>query len=230
MVTGCLTAITRKPIAWIPSENAPLDSNSQYRNHHSYNRLGLPLISKTPLLYRTHYAFKQLMKIPSEKNSLIFLTRNPKELLYRKFFLEFPSEKNPDVEFIENFSDLYLQSFFLYNSWNEKNRKLLFYEDFIQNKEEILLKLLQFMKEPPLYWSDFLTNQQGYLEKLHTSYTNQHIHNLGGISSRKGPQRIFYTKDADLETLCYIDQYLQRVAPLIWEMHLKQFATEGSLN
>jgi hypothetical protein len=103
VISGCLCALTRKPISWFYWGNSPI------QEHPSYNRLGLPLITETPLLYRTHYEFAQLKLVPSKINQLIFITRNPKELLYRKFFLEYSTSSYPTVSYIQNFLKEYLK-------------------------------------------------------------------------------------------------------------------------
>ena len=225
LITGCLSAITRKPISWFYWGNSILDPSSEYRNHLSYNRLGLPLISDIPLLYRTHYQFVELMDVPSQHNKLVFATRNPKELLYRKFFLQASSSENPDPQFIEEFLNKYLKAFDVYDSWFPENRMIVFYEDFIDHEDDILLQLLYFMEEPPVFLDDFLKNKLEYMFRLLESYTNQHTHNSGGASSREGPKPIYYTRNASPETLMYIDKYLQTAAPQTWENYLKQFQT-----
>ena len=64
---------------------------------------------------------------------------------------------------------------------------------------ETLLEILQFMEEEPLFLEDFLINEQVYLARLLHSYTNQHVHNFGGSSSKKGPKAIHYTKNISSE-------------------------------
>jgi hypothetical protein len=232
LITGCLCALTRKPISWFSWADTILDPSSPHRNHISYNRLGIPLESDTPLVYRTHYQLKELMRVPSEINKLIFVTRNPKELLYRQYSLKAIHAENPSRKFIKIFLDGYLQAFEVYDAWCKDTRMLVFYEEFIAYDEEILLQILTFIEENPMYLEDFLNNKNEYLEKLLTSYSKQHTHNLGGQSSKSGPQPIYYTKNASLETLKEIDAYIKNRAPLIWEKYLKQFAVkEGeSLN
>jgi len=225
VISGCLSAIARKPISWFYWGNQILDPSSKHRAHISYNRLGLALISDIPLLYRTHYEFTELMQVPSKLNKLIFVTRNPKELIYRKFFLQAPHSENPDRQFLEEFLNAYLEAFEVYEAWDSNTRTIVFYEDFIIHDNEILLNLLQFMDEPPVYLEDFFYNKQEYMSRLLQSYTTQHTHNLGGSSSRDGPKAIYYTKDASPEVLKSIDEFLQKKAPQIWEKYLKCFET-----
>jgi hypothetical protein len=107
-ISASLSAITRKPISWLCHGKKIFDPSSALRKRPSYNRLGLTLISDEPLLYRTHYWFAELMRVPSRFNKLIFITRNPKELLFRQFFLKSPACKIPDLQYIETFFDDYL--------------------------------------------------------------------------------------------------------------------------
>lgn len=224
LVTASLSAISRKPIWWLWWTDSIFDHSSECRKHPSYNRLGLPLISSIPLLYRTHYEFSLLMRVPSKLNKLIFVTRNPKELLFREFFLKSTSTVEPDSQFIETFLKRYLQAFKVYDSWFVENRRLVFYEDFINQGDEILVQLLQFMDEEPKYLDDFITNKQEYMSIMLESYARQHKRNSGGLSSSTdGPKSIYYTKNASLEILTYIDEYIEKEAPKIWELYLKRF-------
>lgn len=227
VITGCLSAITRKPISWFNWGDSILDSSSEHRDHISYNRLGLTLISDTPLLYRTHFQFDKLMQVPSEINKLIFVTRNPKELIYRKFFLQASPLENPDAQFIEDFLIRYLKAFEVYEAWNPNNRRLIFYEDFIAHDNEILLQLLQFMEEPPIFLEDFIINKQEYISRLLESYAQQHKRNFGGSSSKNGPKEIYYTNNASPENLRFIDEYLKKKKPKIWNKYLKRFKTKN---
>ena len=200
-----------------------MDPSSPYRQHISYNRLALPLVSDRPLLYRTHYQWEELKKVPSEYNTLIFLTRNPKELIYRQHFLRETGAEDPEEEFIHLFLMKYLASFEVYDTWCETHRKIVFYEDFIAEDEKILLELLSFIEEPPLFLEDFLQNKQEYLSRLLQSYASQHTHNLGGSSSLEGPKPIHYTKNASPQVLNYIDVTIQGMAPAIWDKYLKRY-------
>ncbi len=197
LISASLTALTRKPISWLDLKNKIFDPI--HRNHPSYNRIGLPLVSEIPLLYRTHSEFSRLMKFPSQFNKLIFVSRNPKELLYREFFLKAPRGDNPSPQFIKSFLDTYLQAMSIFDAWCSETRMLVFYEDFIQYDDEILLQLLQFMGEEPVFYDDYIANKQEYLSRMLESYTKQHVDNSGGASSSTGgPKAIYYTEEASL--------------------------------
>lgn len=226
LMTGSLSAITRKPISWFYWGSRILDPSCEHRNHISYNRLGLPLITDIPLLYRTHYQYNELMQVPSEFNTLIFATRNPKELFYRQFLLQNPnSDENPEKETIHQFLSKYLIAFEVFESWYPANKMIVFYEDFLGNEIEILLHMLQLMDEAPLFIEDFISKQDIYFSLLLESYVHQHTHNSGGSSSKNGPTPIHYTKNASPKTLKYMDEYLQVNAPNIWEKYLHRFQT-----
>lgn len=225
VITGLLTAITRKPISWFYWGNSTLNPLSARRKHISYNRLGLDLISEYPLLYRTHYHHDELKGIPTEKNKLIFVLRNPKELIYRQFFLQGTSLPDPNPEFIAEFLKKYLNIVKAYDSWCSKTRMIVYYEDFIAHEDETVLQILQFMEEPPVFLDDYLNNKQEYMFRLLTSYAKQHTDNSGGISSSHGPMPIFYTRNASIETLKSIDRYLKTNAPKIWTNYLNRFET-----
>ena len=225
LVSSCLSIITRRPISWIRWGSDVLKPYSERTKHISYNRLGLPLVSSKPLLYRTHYEFRELSQVSSLCNQLIFLTRNPKELLFRAHLLHSSEEEEPSPSFIENFLREYLVPFKVYESWDANHKMLVYYEDLIGDQDQILLDILDFMKISPTYFEDFIKNKEKYMERLLTSYKEQHAHNRGGSSSRGGPKAIFYSRNAKAETLRYIDAYLMRSEPDIWNLYLKRFAS-----
>jgi hypothetical protein len=186
--------------------------------------LGLPLASYRPLFYRSHTDFDKLMRIPMQQNKLIFVTRNPKELILKSFFSASPDVEKLDARFIANFLKDYLGAFAVYDSWHPENRLLVFYEDFIQEEDAMLLNILKFMDESPLYFEDFIMNKQEYISKLLESYREQHKNwKLAGVSSLEGPQPLFYSSQATPETLLFLDESLETAAPLIWERYLKRF-------
>lgn len=226
LVSGSLSAITRKPISWIEWENRIFESDSKFKTHMSYNRLKLPLISDQPLLYRTHHQFEKLKQIPSHLNQLIFVTRNPKELIFREFFLIKPGQEILDSGFIEEFLKTYLLSFEIYEAWDRQNRLLVFYEDFICHSDEMLLSILAFMREKPLFFEDYCLHREEYVARLLESYKIQHKRTNGGASSIKSCKAIYYTMNVPIEMLLHIDAYLEKEAPLIWKKYLKRFKTD----
>lgn len=225
LVSGSLLGITRKPISWIIWGYGVLDPHSHRKSHPSYNRLGVPLVSDLPLLYRTHYEYATLKQVPKEKNKLIFVTRNPKELLFREFFQKANLTDTPTQQFIDQFLAKYLPAWEIFDSWGQETRFVVFYEDFIYHDEAILLQLLEFMNEEPVFLDDFLEHKQEYLQRLLDSYRTQHVHNSGGASSRGGPKPIYYTRDVPLDVLGAIDQRIEELAPRIWQNYLKRFQT-----
>ena len=225
LISGSLSAITRKPISWISWGHQIFSPNAgDLRRDPSYNRLGLPLVSNKPLFYRSHFDFDELMQIPSDQNQLIFVTRNPKELLLRAFFLNHSTDEIPDKDFIDEFLGDYLRAFEVYDSWDSAHRRLVFYEDFIQQGDEILLEIVNFMGEKPLYFNDFILNKDEYTLKLLESYKGQHERKKGGLSSMGGPKPLFYSQKATFETLRYLDECIENAAPLIWEKYLRRFS------
>lgn len=226
LISGSLIAITRKPVSWLQWGNRVFETGSKLREHPSYNRLGLPLVSQEPLMYRTHDDFEKLRKIPSHANRLIFVTRNPKELIFRKFSLQNSNYDAPDLSLIDEFLNSYIEAFAIYDAWEPQNRYLVFYEDFIRDGDQILLSLLDFMGEKPLFFEDYQMHKEEYLNDLLDSYKAQHEKNRGGASSEDGPKEIYYTKTAPVEALLQIDACIEKRAPLIWERYLKRFRTD----
>lgn len=224
LITGCLTIIARKPVSWLQWGKDVFDPLSPYRTHPSYNRLNLSLLSHIPILYRAHDAAK-LNGVISKKNKLIFATRNPKELLFRAFYLTSSPPKTPSKAFIKKFTSGYLKNFRAFNLWDPKNRYLIFYEDFINHETLELSKILRFMGEETPYIEDFKANKEEYLKRLFESYQMQHNLVNGGASSLQGPRAIHYTKNVPRNVLKSVDMALIKAAPLIWKKYLRRFRT-----
>lgn len=225
-VSGSLLAITRKPISWLWWRQRVLKENSKFQSDPSYNRLNLPLDSRIPLLYRTHTDFDLLEQFSSDRNKLILITRNPKELLYRENMRTGTYTAVLDRAAAENFLNIYMQTLRVYDSWASQNRFLVYYEDFINDSEQILLNLLGFMGESPTYFDDYIEHREFYNSQLLDSYQKQHATNGGTISARNGPKPIFYTDFAQPEDLLWVDEYLKSVDSILWENYLVRFSED----
>ncbi len=212
LVSCCMLAVTRKPIGLFPNLIHP----------RANSRLNLELISDLPFIYRTHYLMKST-EIPSDYERLIHLTRNPKELLFRNFSIS--TKKDLQKTQVQIFLNEYLDRFRTYENWSVGNRLLIFYEDVIQHLDQILIEILNFSSEPPLFWDDYISNKQSYINQIYDSYTNQWQGNHG-VSAVKKPEAVYYTKDIEVDLLQYIDQIVREKAPIIWDKYLKRFETE----
>jgi hypothetical protein len=229
LVASGLSAMTRRPISWLRWGDSVFSPYSNRRQHPSYNRLKLPLASDIPLLYRAHYELDELGRVPSIDNQLIFLTRNPKELIFRAYRVAYPQGGEPDFAFIESFLRSYLAPFKVYDSWDSNNKMLIYYEDLIANENKILLDVLNFMGVIPAYLEDFISNKVEYKQRALDSYKKQHVENNGGASSVGEPKAIFYSQHARPEILSLIDEYIARTEPNLWELYLKRFESSTNL-
>ncbi len=215
LVSCSLNIATRKLIGMFPSG----------RIHRlAMSHLRLPPAASIPLFYRTHKA-DLVRKVPSDSNKLIFLTRNPKELFFRRQ-RSISSVEEFRKKYTQEIMADYFERFKVYDSWNPNNRYLLFYEDFInQEEEEILLELLDFMGEEPTFFYDYVENKERYLDTVLSGYKRQHRKGGSGASSKDGPKSIYYTKDKDPRLLKCLDQIFREQEPVIWEKYLKRFET-----
>ncbi|MCC6127971.1 MAG: sulfotransferase domain-containing protein [Chlamydiae bacterium] len=220
---ACLYAITGRPISWLEWGESVFYPDSEKTKHPSYNRLGLPLVDQRPLLYRTHFSLNELRQVSSLCNRLIFLMRNPKELLFRAHRLAHPNQKEPDTLFIQKFLDECLAPFKVYESWNPVNRMLIYYEDLIIDENKVFLEALDFMRVDPTFFEEFIRNKEEYMKCLLESYSKQHVRKRGGESSVGGVKEIFYSQDVNPEILKGIDRYLMQREPNLWNLYLKRF-------
>lgn len=211
LITCSLLVITRKPIG-------NFDTGQIFVN--PSNRVDIEPNTQLPFIYRTHDV-TLLQQTSSVINKLVFVTRNPKELLFRKF----PNITLDDLNssLVTDFIEAYLERFRLYESWTDTNRKIVFYEDFIVHDDETLLELLAFMKEEPIFYSDYIQNKQHYLKMILDSYKNQHAGSGTSVEKDK-PKATHHSKNADPALLQKIDQILQK-EPEIWNKYLQRFQT-----
>lgn len=211
-LTSCsLLAVTRQPIGLFPNRIHEIGTN----------RLELPLVSDTPLFYRTHEPVT-LENAPSDFKQLILLARNYKELLFRSVNINKFNGINRHA--VQSFLDNYLSFFRAFDKWPEEERLVLFYEDLVDDLNGSLLSLLDFLNIAPLFWDDYLENQEHYLQKIYTTYVNQHGR-LHGNSSKHGLRKEFYSANKDYKLRKAIDQIMKQKDPYIWETYLKRFET-----
>jgi hypothetical protein len=219
LVSCSLNAITRKPVGVFPGKQYARLMNE---------RLGLDMISDEPFIYRTH-SFVDVAKASPEFSRLVFLTRNPKELLLRHFSIIQKSDLHQNH--IQAFLNEYLDYFRVLDSWPVNNRILLFYEDVIANLDQSLLTILDFIGEEPNFMDDYILHKTEYLDKILNVYKAICKNQRKGEASREGestrekPMPIYYTQNKSSELLKYIDQVLEEKDPVIWEKYLKRFQT-----
>ena len=166
LISASLQTIIKKPIASLEWEK----NFYKFKTHPMYNRLKIPLISEEPFIFRTHGEYKKLTQIPSEFNKLIFVTRNPKELLFRKISNQNIKSSQFWVE-AEKVLNYQMELFNTYESWNEENRMLIFYEDFINQSVELIPKILSFIGENDICYQDYVENKDRYQSMILKSYS-----------------------------------------------------------
>lgn len=195
----------------------------------SFRLKNLNFISSKPFFYRTHLP-NSIVSNRAQLDKLIFLTRNPKELIFKHFDVRCLRDLNkPEIKkFLEGF----FKNFDLYESWPAEKRILIFYEDLCSNLNEVLFKTVSFIEaSSPIFFEDYLYNQKFHLDVIKEYYVKQHSYNKRklrnngrhGESSEKEMNRTYYTQNQDKKILRALDKIIKEKRPEVWEKYLKRF-------
>lgn len=208
-----LQLLTRKPVRFFD----PKQINQ--KEHIGVNRLRLDLDESKSILFRTHDP--SIGKISSDKNRLLIIVRNPKEIILG--FVHDDAHKFS--EFLDSNRAFrgYLNRIRVYDKWNPDNRLLIYYEDLVLNPEETLPKILDFFDESHENLEYHLANIEEERLKIAVSYSRQH---KNGSNTLDKTQDIFsHSKKMPLELLMKADEVIKRVAPDLWERYLYRYET-----
>jgi len=206
----CLEYLTKRP-------TLPISFYKDGRHSGHYNIMRYPHDFRHPLnvdylkfpIIKCHFP-EQIFNekfLPFDKNNdiLILLIRNYKEVI--------PSHMNK-----LEVSKFYFNILEAYENWNPANRILIYYEDFISNPEVELVRLLQFLNEPPKYLINFLENY-----KFHkTQCINDYAKNISKPITQ-GNTALFYSKKYSITELIEIDEKIKKMYPILAKKYLTRY-------
>lgn len=216
LVMGSIYCLTRKPLAWL----------RDFREYRMIDdALKLDLISKDPVLYFSHKC-SELINRMKDQDTMVYLLRNPHELLIREIpdlcaeTVQLPKSKIELTRFIT-----LLQTYEL----NKYKKKIIYYEDLISDTESIILDIMKFINETPVFLDDYRVNKEMYFQKIRDIYKVRH--QQGGLSFKDGkPQAIHYSKNADPDLLIAIDKELKNMAPELYRKYLTRYEWKTSVS
>jgi len=177
--------------------------------------------SKQPILH-THYPYHHLTNYSKTDNKLIFILRNPKEYLIRRAREQERTSEELHT-FITNPNSIshYMGYLLFFESWDEDQRLLIYYEDLVDDCRSTMLKVLKFLEESPDRLDPFIENKSFHEERL-LKYYNR-IHRKGGGSMSKGRDLVYHSRNVPQNILKQIDNHIQDNYPNYWNHYFVRF-------
>lgn len=218
----CLEYITKRPtiylypnyIKQVPYANGPLG--------YIFDVLQTEM-SRDPI-WKVHNKddILRLKTYSPDKEKLIFIVRNPKEVLIRNFPVLFNNDKGNffSILHIQNEFSEYFENIRIYDEWPSENKILIYYEDLISDIESTLKKLC-----------DFFNVDRSIVNSFMEQY-NYHVKNelnLYNTQSRKtitnGNKTLYYSNELSREDLKTADLNISFIHPDLWKKYLKRFSS-----
>ncbi|MDX8430445.1 MAG: sulfotransferase domain-containing protein [Candidatus Algichlamydia australiensis] len=200
-----------------PFSNDFLYARGKNCNHSSNfaNPFGLDIDeSKPPFLVRTHRS-SHVQKQRKTQNKLILIVRNPLEsLVSRK---KFHKSAQPNVINRENL-DYYLNYLRVFDSWNKKNRLLVYYEDLIEEPQRVFEEILVFLGKPLDRMELFFQDYDYYRETAMNAYSNHF--NYGAVSNG---EVLYHSKKVKKKNASFVKEFLQDSEPEIYFDYLSRY-------
>ena len=216
LTIGSLQIIAKIPCFFVYQENIE-------KSWQDENRLLIDLdFSKSPLL-RTH-SYATLQGISSTENRLIFLTRNPKELILRNLGEKLSEKKEEAQKLITKYLSYYLAMFRFFDHWELSHRLLVYYEELLLYPKQTLKRILEFLRENDKGLKNYMDHIETYQAKILDSYHHQHQ------SKSKGIDILYYSKRSSQKVLLELDAIIKAMDLELWHKYLHRFKTFEGLS
>lgn len=221
----CLEFLTKRPTLHIPIEefnNNPskifeIDTTTKDMINPINNTIPLGVdYSKLPIVKFHHFSrFFPPSKFANKSTLFILLIRNPKECLLR----------GGTVKDLKNFgrsSAPFFANLQIYDNWNPKTRKLIYYEDLIEHPRKTLKSILDFLGEDDRYLNDFMLHFEQHKQNSLDFYTfTDHV------SRTKGKKSLFYSNKLTKQKKIAIDNAIKNANPQLWNKYLVRYEEKG---
>ncbi len=215
----CIEYLTKRPTLEMRSEkttkiNCPLgywfDLETDY--------------DKDPIWKAHHIDYMKAMgTLDPNKEMLIVIVRNPKEVLTRMFNILSERNKGASLEhpqaediFNNTLTMQYLQILKLYDQWPSDKRFMIYYEDLITDPEQTLKALLDFLQEPPIYLDAFMACYNEHKKACLGMYAKQEDEPV-----THGNKTTHYSMIIDKPERAKLDTYFAQTVPVLWHHYLK---------
>lgn len=161
-----------------------------------------------------------------DQDLLVVIVRNPKEALIRhkgnKITFNYLLEEGSGIDI--GMPHVYFENLMAYESWNPKNRLLIYYEDLVASPRETLTQVLLFLNESVENIDYFMQKYDEHKKKSIAIYKRHQ-----GKSETQGNDLLFHSKKMSTEKRKEIDGWIEQLYPEIWYTYLKdRYAEENN--
>jgi len=164
---------------------------------------GFELDCTKPPIQKIHI----MEKYNKEVDTVILLIRNPKEAFKRQ------GGGITLTKEIFKRDPLLFDNIALYDSWNPHKRILVYYEDLLKDPKGTMERVLDFLQEPYTKIPEFLANYELHQQKAIEIYKPG--------SRTKAKDLLFHSRGMTAGHRKQIDQWLEELYPMQWNLYLK---------
>lgn len=193
-------------------------------------------ISKNKLpIYHSHVA-NSVFSLRNNRDRLIYLTRNPIELLLRTFgyknalkHLQYMHEHNTlknnktdtpsQIRTITNI----IKSYLAFHHYPIEQRLLLYYEDVISNPMKEMEKILNLIGERRTRLNRYAENIETIRNNARTAYTNQWDYDASHVIRSDGINPLYYQEKIASEEVEELKKWIRQVFPEPTHQYIKRF-------
>ena len=152
---------------------------------------------------------------------LIFLIRNPTELMARVLYSK-DGARLFNRSWCTRLKD-YVDALDLFHHWGSHKKLLIYYEDFINNPEDVMHKVAQFLGDPEDKFDDFFAHYTEHKKRGIKFYE----HNGG--SQSQGNDLLYHSRKMPSAIRIKIDQFIKTAYTELWETYLVERYSEEAL-
>lgn len=149
-----------------------------------------------PIIQKAHWT----NQITNKNGKLILLLRNPIEAILRH---------NPELTNLQNHKDVvwYMDLIKLYDSWDNKRKIIIYYEDLIQEPKKTIIQIVEFMELDLHKVQNFMKSYDYFFNLSINFYDNK---GSGGKSKTKGNKIIHHSSKLNEKQKKKFEVYLNK--------------------
>lgn len=198
------------------------------KNNMPFSNFGIEQTEPPSLLHGHHVT--EFQWFDRSKDKLIIIVRNYKESLirYRGIAKIDHIIASLGTEDVANFrkgcikeGEWYLQNLLFFDTWNENNRLLIYYEDLIENPYETLTSLAAFLEVGPEKVDQFFSNYEKHRQTM-IDYYNRYY----DVSNTSGMHAIYHSNKLSKEKQIFFDKQMISIYPYLCEKYLSRYITK----
>lgn len=216
----CLEVLTQRPTV----RRHKMNPGAYEFNHASPLTwgAGLQIDSHKPPIEKIHEEKESLLILHNNKSTLlnhetdtlIFILRNPKEIIARSEYENFHALLN-DVWKNSYKNSIYFKNLTLFDEWPAERKYLIYYENLITKPRETLAGLLAFLDESDTRLEQFMHEYDIHKNKCLALYPS---------TNSRGNNPLFYSKKLSPQYRKQVDIWIAEAYPELWEKYLHRYA------